>query len=509
MQFSAPAYTASEADGMTLITVTLSGASTLTVTVNYASSNGTATAGSDYTGTSGLLIFAPGVTSQAFLVTILNDTLDELDETVFLALSAPTNATLGPPNAATLTIVDDDVSPTVQFSSPTYSVGEADGATSVTVNLSTASGLTVTVNYAASDGTATAGSDYTATNGALTFAPGVTSQTFPVTILDDGFDEADETVALALSAPINATLGVPNAATLTIVDNDASPTVQFSSSNYTVNEANGTAPITVTLSAASGVTVTVDYASSDLTATAGSDYLTATGTLTFAPGITSQTFPITIINDPLDEPDERVRLSLANPINATLGATSTATLTIIDDENPPPTAPCSGIYPNGEPNVGLPNGNYARIACGVDMILDLGTLINMGDPGSPDLVYYEVQPTMPPTPTPPNTIFMDLVEVQIGPSPSGPWYTIFNWGDGGPDNNTNIGQAGFSSAENDNTPIGSPPLYANPYPTGIQIDVDSPPAAVIPPGAYQYLRIFSPSGPGNDGPTVDAIEVLP
>jgi FKBP-type peptidyl-prolyl cis-trans isomerase 2 len=501
---------------MTLITVTLSGASTLTVTVNYATSNGTATAGSDYAGTSGVLTFPPGVTSQAFPVTILNDTLDELDETVFLALSAPTNATLGPPNSATLTIVDDDVSPTVQFSSPTYSVGEADGTTSVTVNLSTASGLTVTVNYAASDGTATAGSDYTATNGTLTFAPGVTSQTFPVTILDDGFDEADETVALALSVPTNAALGVPNTATLTIVDNDTSPTVQFSSSNYTVIEANGAAPITVTLSAASGVTVTVDYASSDLTATAGSDYLIATGTLTFTPGITSQIFLVTISNDNLDEPDETIRLTLSNPNNATPGTPSIATLTIIDEDVP---GSCPGNYPNGEPNVGLPNGNYVRIACGVEMIVDLSTPINMGDPGIPDLVYYEVRPTMPPTPPPPNVIFMDLVQVQIGPSPSGPWYTIFNWGDGGAagnDINTNIYPTypdtgpGVYPAGADNTPMASPPLSGAPaYPTGILIDVDSPPAAVIPPGVYQYMRIFAPSGPGNDGPTVDAIEMLP
>ena len=87
-------------------TVTLSQASNQTVSVNYATSNGTATAGADYTATIGTLTFAPGVTSQVLNIPILNDSLNEADETFTLALSSPTNAALGTQTAATTTITD-------------------------------------------------------------------------------------------------------------------------------------------------------------------------------------------------------------------------------------------------------------------------------------------------------------------------------------------------------------------------------------------------------------------
>jgi RHS repeat-associated protein len=92
-----------------LATVLLSQPSANTVTVTYATSNGTATAGSDYTAKSGSITFAPGDTSESVSITVLNDSLDETNETVTLTLSSPTNATLGTPNPATLVIQDNDL----------------------------------------------------------------------------------------------------------------------------------------------------------------------------------------------------------------------------------------------------------------------------------------------------------------------------------------------------------------------------------------------------------------
>jgi fibronectin-binding autotransporter adhesin len=109
---------------------------------------------------------------------------------------------------------------TVQFSSASYSVGEGGGSKVVTATLSVASGSAVTVDYATSDGTAISGSDYTAVTGTLTFPPGVTVQTFTVPITDDLAYDPAETITLTLSNPANATLGTPNTATLTIVDNE-------------------------------------------------------------------------------------------------------------------------------------------------------------------------------------------------------------------------------------------------------------------------------------------------
>jgi hypothetical protein len=113
-------------------------------------------------------------------------------------------------------------------------------------------------------------------------------------------------------------------------------TVQFNSSSYSVYEEAGPATVIATLSAASDVMVTVDYATSDGTAEAGSDYVAASGTLTFAPGQMSQTFTVTVNNDTSDEPDETVNLTLSNPVNAVLGTPYTATLTIKDKRRSSP-----------------------------------------------------------------------------------------------------------------------------------------------------------------------------
>jgi hypothetical protein len=219
--------------------------------------------------------------------------------------------------------------PTVQFSSGTYSVNEDGGTATITVTLSAAYPETVSVQYASSDGTARAGSDYTATGGTLTFSTGQTSRTFTVPITDDALDETNETISLALSAPANATLGAPSTATLTIVDDDVLPTIQFSSGTYSVDEDGGTATITVTLSSVYPEPVSVEYATSNGTAVAGSDYSEASGSLTFNPGITSQSFTIAVQTDDIAEEDETILLTLSNPSNATLGPTNTAILTIL------------------------------------------------------------------------------------------------------------------------------------------------------------------------------------
>ena len=236
--------------------------------------------------------------------------------------------------------------PTVQFSQSTYSVNENAGSATITVNLSAASTQQVMVNYATSNGTATAGSDYTATSGTLTFSPGQTSKTFSVSIINDSTPEPTETVNLTLSSPVNAALESPSTAVLNILDDDL-PTVYFSQSSYSVNENAGSATITVNLSAASTQQVMVNYATSNGTATAGSDYTATSDKLTFAPGQTSQSFTVPIIDNNIVEPNETVILTLNNPVNAVLGTPNQATLTIIDDDNYDPRTQID--YP-GDPN---------------------------------------------------------------------------------------------------------------------------------------------------------------
>jgi hypothetical protein len=546
LQFSNATYSVNENGGTATITVTRTGGSTGSVSVNYATSDGTATAGSDYTATAGTLTFADGETSKTFTIPILDDNLVENNETINLALSNPTGgAALGSPATAAVTIVDNDVPQpgVLQFSTSAYSVIENQGTATITVTRTGGSNVPVSVSYATSDGTATAGADYTATSGTLNFAIGETSKTFTIPILDDKLVEGNETVNLTLSSPTGgATLGTPTTAILTIVDDDTSGTIavafqqgvngytgttdvsistqyaqytggngtttfdgtdmgvyqtkgkgsyiteslirfsslgiptnamvvsatltlnvytwtanptirgyyllapwngtpgsslgwlhrgtgqdwatpgalgqgtddvagksfllsgitasgsqtitvtldptvvqtwinnpsadqgillvnktpgaivqvsasenptvaarpklsinytsssspgalQFSNATYSVNENGGTATITVTRTGGSTGSVSVNYATSDGTATAGKDYTATAGTLTFADGETSKTFTIPILDDNLVEGNETVNLTLSSPTGgAALGSQATATLTIVDDD---------------------------------------------------------------------------------------------------------------------------------------------------------------------------------
>ncbi|HEX8151439.1 MAG TPA: Calx-beta domain-containing protein [Pyrinomonadaceae bacterium] len=338
LQFSAATYSVTEENTSVTISVSRDGGSDGAVSVNYATSNGTAAAGSDYTSAGGTLNFAEGESTKTFSVTVNHDTLDEPDETVNLTLSNPGGgATLGPQGTAVLTITDNDDQPTLQFSPATYTVGEGAGSATITVTR-TGGTNAVTVSYATSTGgTAAAGSDYTAIAAAtLTFAEGETSKTFDVSVSDDTLDEPDETVNLTLSSPGGgATLGSQSTATLTITDNDAQPTVQFSSATYSVAENAGGAFITVTRAGGTNGGVTVNYATSNGTAAAGSDYTAASGTLTFAAGELSKTFNVFVNEDALDEPDKALNLTLSAPSGAALGTQTTAVLTITDDDATP------------------------------------------------------------------------------------------------------------------------------------------------------------------------------
>ena len=205
-------------------TVTLSKASTRPVTVGYSTANGTATAGQDFTATSGTLTFAAGVTSAKVNVAVLGDTAVEANETFTVTLSAPSGATLGAANA-TGTVTNDDTAvvvtpPTVSIANATVAEGNSGSASlAFTVSLSKASDKTVTVGYSTANGTATAGQDYTAKSGTLTFAPGTTAQQVSVAVTGDTAVEPSETLTVTLASPTNASLSTATA-TGTITNDD-------------------------------------------------------------------------------------------------------------------------------------------------------------------------------------------------------------------------------------------------------------------------------------------------
>ncbi len=299
--------------------VTLSKASGLPITFNYATVDGTATAGSDYVSKAGTVDFAPGETSKKIQVTINGDTDVEPNETFFVNLSGTTFATIED-GKATGTITDDDGVPTISISD--QSVTEGNSGTKViefTVNLSSAATENVTVNFATADGSAIAGTDYVAKTGTVTFAPGVTSQKIQITINGDTVVEGDETFVVNLTNPSGATIADAQATGTITNDDSVLPTISIS--NPTIAEGNsGTTKLSyiVTLSAAQTTAVSVDFATGNGTATAGSDYVSQSGTITFEPGQTSKTIEVVVNGDTTVEPNETVLVILSNAEGATI-----------------------------------------------------------------------------------------------------------------------------------------------------------------------------------------------
>ncbi|MBA3711435.1 MAG: tandem-95 repeat protein [Pyrinomonadaceae bacterium] len=232
LEFSAASYTVNEQDSTAIVTVLRGGDSTQSVTVNYATSSTDATAGVDYTATSGTLVFAAGVTSQQFTVPILEDTISEATETITLTLSVPTTgAILGPQSTATLTITDNDVANTVQFDAASFSEAESVGSVTITVTRSGDTSTAATVDYGTTpdpqvlrcdvvNGLASERCDYVTTVGILRFAAGQATANITIPIIDDAYAEGGETFQLSLSNAVGVSLGAQATATLTIQDND-------------------------------------------------------------------------------------------------------------------------------------------------------------------------------------------------------------------------------------------------------------------------------------------------
>ncbi len=315
------------------VDVQLSTPGTSTVTVQYETSSGTAQATSDFQSGSGQLTFLPGETTQQITIPILDDSLDEIDETFTITLTNPANAVFAANQTLEINIQDDDDPSSVRLKASTYSLGEGEGGIGIAVELSAPSGKIVVVHYSTSDGTAVAGKDYTATSGQLTFDPGTVEQVFNVPILPDSTDEAAEIFSMALTNPSNALLAIPDQATITIEDDDPEPGVQFATPAMQVLESAGNVPVVVKLSAISEKPVTVRYRVNAGSATPGVDYTGGQGTLTFAPGVREQEITITVLDDTEFEPAEVFVLELYDLANAAAGQPIEIEVLITDDDD--------------------------------------------------------------------------------------------------------------------------------------------------------------------------------
>ena len=193
---------------------------------------------------------------------------------------------------------------------------------SLTVSLSASSPLTTTVQYTTGDGTARAGTDYSATSGTLTFNPGVTQQTINVTVAAAPRYDVSKTFNVQLSAPSNATIASGQGqATVTIDNPNSLPAVSISGAAVTASATSSTtATFTVNLSGPSNLTTTVNYTTADGTAQAGTDYAATSGTLTFSPGATQQTINVTVDAAPWYDVSKTFSVQLSAASNASIAS---------------------------------------------------------------------------------------------------------------------------------------------------------------------------------------------
>ncbi len=326
-----------EADGTANFVVTLDRPSVGVVSMNYATLNGTALAGSDYVAQSGTLKFAAGETAKTVKVALINDTLPEGAEAFDLALSGFVGATaLDPVGTAVIGANDEPVVSKPNISVDDVVVGEQDGFADFVIRLDAPATAPVTVNYRTDNSTASYTSDYVFGSGTLAFAPGETVKTVRVQVNDDPDSEPAEVFTMDLSSPsANATIARASA-TATIIDNDApSGTPLVSIGDLVVDEADGTANFVVTLDRPSVGVVSIDYVTQNGTALAGSDYVAQSGTLKFAPSETAKTVKVLVVDDALHESPETFSLALSNLVGATT-LDSVGTATIDDNDAPPP-----------------------------------------------------------------------------------------------------------------------------------------------------------------------------
>jgi hypothetical protein len=215
----------------------------------------------------------------------------------------------------------------VQFTVDSIRLIEDVGLVTITVLRKGGSSGNLTIDYSTIEGTATAGQDYTATSGTLTFNDGETSKSFQIPIVDDAVTEQDETFTVALSNPPSLeALGIPTTLVVTIQDTTTLPTIVQNDVSVFEGNIGETREMlfTFTLSAATGRSVSADYATSNVSATGspscdneGADYETASGTITFQPGDTSTvTIPVKICGDTRAEAPEDFRINLSNLSNA-------------------------------------------------------------------------------------------------------------------------------------------------------------------------------------------------
>jgi len=323
--------------------VSLSSPSTQTITVSYNTSNGTANTPSDYLGLSGILTFTPGQTTRAVPISIIGDNIIETNENFLINLSNATNAIISRSQGIG-TIANDDfcvhrVTPVVS------SITEGNSGQKLINYVITRTGnlaLSTSVNYAVGGGVNASdytfsnitGSGITFSNRTVNFAPNATTATISFNVLGDRIYELNENFTVSLWNPPTTVNYVSGPAATTIIANDdAIPTISINDISLTEgNSGTKIANFVVRLSNPTSFASTVNFTTTNQTATSGIDYTSKSGILTFSPNQTLTTIFVSIKGDTINEASETFGITLSNATNATI-ADSQGIGTILNDDS--------------------------------------------------------------------------------------------------------------------------------------------------------------------------------
>jgi hypothetical protein len=354
LRFTSATYNAPESATAQILVVRTGGAKG-TVTVDYATSNGTAIAGTDYTATNGTLTFANNETSKSFTISLINNPLPQGNKTITLSLRNVTNgAVLGTPSTTTVTITDNqstnssassmsstsssassNPAGTISLGAAAYMVNETASPLTITVNRVGGTTGTVSVTYGTSNGTATSGSDYSSVSGTLTFNNGESTKSFTIPVNNNTSITGNKTFNIVIGTPTGgASLSSVTTAPITIIDNDSpssgSGSVKVNKASYDISKSAGFVDIGIQRTISAAGTITVSYQTTPLTASDGVDYNGVSGTLTFLPGesIKNIRVPITKTVSSANAGKTFSLDILGVSSNAVLGSPTSATVTI-------------------------------------------------------------------------------------------------------------------------------------------------------------------------------------
>ena len=332
ISFARTNYVANENATNFYISVVRTGGKASGVMVDFATVSGTATADQDFNSVSRTLVFAAGETNKIVPVGIINDTIPEGTEFFTVTLANPQGgAALGAFTSATLAIIDDENS--ISLSNAAVAVGEAAGKVIVTLVRSGALGSTVAVGFATANGSATAGSNYFATNGTVTFPTNVSVRTIAIPIINDSVILGNKDFTFSLLNPVGVQLGTTHTQTITIVEDDVAGEISFSANIYYASEGSTNAVITLVRRHGLASGIAVDFHTADVTAAAGVDYSNATQTVTFNAGETNKKVLIPLINNTVVTDDKFVYLTLDNATGGgSVAEPSAVNLVITEDD---------------------------------------------------------------------------------------------------------------------------------------------------------------------------------